>query len=337
MEEEISLSLVSNTTTLNDAEGREVCSDSNSSKRQSQFKGVVHQPNGTWGAQIYKNRERTWIGTFKSESEAAKAYDSVAVKLRSDEDLHRNYPLTSRTSLEADFLKPLSMEQVKDMFRDGSYEQKFDEFLNKNSLKGDKELNLLTGSASDRAVTFQRLFHKVLTPSDVGKLNRLVIPKMCAEHHFPPVSKEEKEAGVIEDIQLSFYDREMTCWKFRYCFWRSSQSYVFTRGWSRFVKIKKLKAGDVVTFYWCECQEGQKAFYMIDVGSNGDESGGGSDGNRVDLQLGTGQITTSNESGPSDRSSQVWKNKGDNVIMEVAPPQPQEEKKAFRLFGVNIS
>ncbi|RZC56031.1 hypothetical protein C5167_014884 [Papaver somniferum] len=89
----------SNITTLNGEEG---CSDSNSSNSPrgsssnnhqspqdisvtsspARFKGVTLLPNGNWGTQIYTNRKRTWIGTFKSEFEAGKAYDAAAVKLR---------------------------------------------------------------------------------------------------------------------------------------------------------------------------------------------------------------------------------------------------------------
>ena len=36
---------------------------------------------------------------------------------------------------------------------------------------------------------------------------------------------------------------------FRYSYWNSSQSYVLTKGWSRFVKEKGLHAGDAVGFY----------------------------------------------------------------------------------------
>ncbi|KAI3935625.1 hypothetical protein MKW98_022633 [Papaver atlanticum] len=138
--------------------------------------------------------------------------------------------------------------------------------------------------------------------------------------------------SIVTKIPLSimFFDREMKSWNFRYCYWRSSQSYVFTKGWIRFVKEKKLKAHDVVTFYKYECQNGaQKAFYMIDVASSvAPESNDA--GNRVDLQLGIGQSTI-NESGPSDRTIKLRQRK------EVALPQPEEEKKAVRLFGVNIS
>lgn len=51
------------------------------------------------------------------------------------------------------------------------------------------------------------MFDKVLTPSDVGKLNRLVIPKCHAEKHFPldPAAKDE-------GIELSVEERAGERW-----------------------------------------------------------------------------------------------------------------------------
>ncbi|XP_047983877.1 B3 domain-containing protein At2g36080-like isoform X2 [Salvia hispanica] len=88
----------------------------------------------------------------------------------------------------------------------------------------------------------ERLFEKPLTPSDVGKLNRLVIPKQHAEKHFPLSS------GAESGLLLGFEDELGKSWRFRYSYWNSSQSYVLTKGWSRFVKDKRLHAGDVVVF-----------------------------------------------------------------------------------------
>lgn len=88
----------------------------------------------------------------------------------------------------------------------------------------------------------ERLFEKPLTPSDVGKLNRLVIPKQHAEKHFP------LNAGAENGLLLGFEDEVGKSWRFRYSYWNSSQSYVLTKGWSRFVKEKRLDAGDVVVF-----------------------------------------------------------------------------------------
>ncbi|CAI9780236.1 unnamed protein product [Fraxinus pennsylvanica] len=88
----------------------------------------------------------------------------------------------------------------------------------------------------------QTLFEKPLSPSDVGKLNRLVIPKQHAEKYFSLNGYTEK--GLL----LSFEDESGKYWTFRYSYWNSSQSYVLTKGWSHFVKEKRLDAGDIVIF-----------------------------------------------------------------------------------------
>lgn len=90
----------------------------------------------------------------------------------------------------------------------------------------------------------EHMFDKVVTPSDVGKLNRLVIPKQHAERYFP-FDTSANEKGLL----LNFEDRSGKSWRFRYSYWNSSQSYVMTKGWSRFVKEKQLDAGDIVSFH----------------------------------------------------------------------------------------
>ncbi|TKY61955.1 B3 domain-containing protein [Spatholobus suberectus] len=91
----------------------------------------------------------------------------------------------------------------------------------------------------------EAMFEKPLTPSDVGKLNRLVIPKQHAEKHFPLDASGDTAKGLL----LSFEDESGKCWRFRYSYWNSSQSYVLTKGWSRYIKDKRLHAGDVVLFH----------------------------------------------------------------------------------------
>ncbi|KAM6550146.1 hypothetical protein CsatB_021822 [Cannabis sativa] len=66
------------------------------------FKGVVPQQNGNWGAQIYANHQRIWLGTFKSEKAATMAYDSAAIKLQNG-DINRNFPWTNITLHEPNF------------------------------------------------------------------------------------------------------------------------------------------------------------------------------------------------------------------------------------------
>lgn len=89
----------------------------------------------------------------------------------------------------------------------------------------------------------EHLFEKTVTPSDVGKLNRLVVPKQHAERYFPLVG-DLREKGLL----LSFEDEAGKQWRFRYSYWRSTGSYVLTKGWSRYIKEKRLDAGDVVRF-----------------------------------------------------------------------------------------
>ncbi|KAF8670044.1 hypothetical protein HU200_051235 [Digitaria exilis] len=103
-----------------------------------------------------------------------------------------------------------------------------------------------SSSSSSHAAVLERehMFDKVLTPSDVGKLNRLVVPKQHAERFFPATGGGAAAGGT----QLCFEDRGGVPWRFRYSYWGSSQSYVMTKGWSRFVRTARLAAGDTVSF-----------------------------------------------------------------------------------------
>ncbi|KAF8106971.1 hypothetical protein N665_0129s0040 [Sinapis alba] len=105
----------------------------------------------------------------------------------------------------------------------------------------------------------EHMFDKVVTPSDVGKLNRLVIPKQYAERYFP-LDSSSNEKGLL----LNFEDLTGKSWRFRYSYWNSSQSYVMTKGWSRFVKDKKLDAGDIVSFQRCLGDSGRDSRLFID-------------------------------------------------------------------------
>ncbi|XP_051114855.1 B3 domain-containing protein Os03g0120900-like isoform X2 [Andrographis paniculata] len=109
--------------------------------------------------------------------------------------------------------------------------------------RGGGEAGSSSGASYSTAIEKEHMFDKVVTPSDVGKLNRLVIPKQYAEKYFP-LDSTTNEKGLL----LNFEDRNGKPWRFRYSYWNSSQSYVMTKGWSRFVKDKKLDAGDIVSF-----------------------------------------------------------------------------------------
>lgn len=309
---------------------------SGSNVSASRFKGVVPQPNGHWGCQIYANHQRIWLGTFKSEREAAMAYDSAALKLRSG-DSRRNFPPTDITFEEPKFQSYYSVEVVLAMIKDGTYQSKFADFIRtcSQSVETAPGLKLMMPQGSE-GLTCKQLFRKELTPSDVGKLNRLVIPKKYAIKYFPNISENAEEddqaADKIVDVMLAFYDKSMKLWKFRYCYWKSSQSYVFTRGWNRFVKEKRLKANDSIVFWLCESGEtvdhsAAQTFKMIDVSncetsSNIAESSDQSIASKVELQL--------------LQDSTVKKKVEEDRMVRADRPAHDAVKPGFKLFGIQI-
>ncbi|KAL0015265.1 hypothetical protein SO802_002334 [Lithocarpus litseifolius] len=219
----------------------------------SKYKGVVPQPNGRWGAQIYDKHQRVWLGTFDEEEQAAKAYDIAALRFRGHNAI-TNLQHTLEPHKDANelyFLNSHSKDEIVDMLRKHSYTHELEQSqYNICACHGTRKRhrdNWLMDTPVSESELFEvareYLFEKVVTPSDVGKLNRLVIPKQQAEKYFP-LPTESAAKGVL----LNFEDSIRKVWRFRYCYWSSSQSYVLTKGWSKFVKEKNLKAGDRVSF-----------------------------------------------------------------------------------------
>ncbi|KAL1198423.1 AP2/ERF and B3 domain-containing transcription repressor TEM1 [Cardamine amara subsp. amara] len=224
----------------------------------SKYKGVVPQPNGRWGAQIYEKHQRVWLGTFNEEEEAASSYDIAARRFRG-RDAVTNFK-SDHNDAELAFLDAHSKAEIVDMLRKHTYadelQQSKRKFANAN---GDGNGQRSGNWNGNDAVLRERevLFEKAVTPSDVGKLNRLVIPKQHAEKHFPlpAMMKTTTTATTMnpspsptKGVLINLEDKTGKVWRFRYSYWNSSQSYVLTKGWSRFVKEKNLKAGDVVCF-----------------------------------------------------------------------------------------
>ncbi|XP_065856613.1 B3 domain-containing protein At2g36080-like [Euphorbia lathyris] len=192
----------------------------------------------------------------------------------------------------------------------------------------------------------QHMFEKPLTPSDVGKLNRLVIPKQHAEKYFP-LSGDSVDKGLL----LSFEDELGKCWRFRYSYWNSSQSYVLTKGWSRYVKEKQLDAGDVVSFERHRI-DGERLFIgwrrradnNININNN-NSGGGGGGGGMMMVQGNSGGAWSRGLHHPYQHVH------GANVTARV-PYQPEclhagsggaqkqtipiGNSKRLRLFGVNM-
>ncbi|OEL31683.1 putative AP2/ERF and B3 domain-containing protein [Dichanthelium oligosanthes] len=175
-----------------------------SSPSSSRYKGVVPQPNGRWGAQIYERHARVLLGTFADEAAAARAYDVAALRFGGRGGAV-NFPGPADAA-EMAFLAARPKAEVVDMLRKYTY---------------DDELRQALRSGGDRGhalalVPRVALFEKAVTPSDVGRLNRLVVPKLHAEKHFPPLDEEGTAAAPPVLLAFEDVDGGGKVWQFRY-------------------------------------------------------------------------------------------------------------------------
>ncbi|GMI91516.1 hypothetical protein HRI_002820900 [Hibiscus trionum] len=103
----------------------------------------------------------------------------------------------------------------------------------------DQDLQQITGD-SNSVIT--PLFEKMLSASDAGRIGRLVLPKKCAEAHFPPISQPE-------GLPLKVQDSKGKEWIFQFRFWPNNNSRMYVlEGVTPCIQNMQVQAGDVVTF-----------------------------------------------------------------------------------------
>ncbi|CAN1166681.1 AP2/ERF and B3 domain-containing transcription factor At1g50680 [Linum perenne] len=136
------------------------------------------------------------------------AYDSAALKLRSGET-RRNFPVTPITAQEPTFQTYFTTESVLNMLKDGTYASRFAEFImaRAQAVGTELSLNIPRPRTDNRGMMCKQLFQKELTPSDVSKLNRLVIPKKYAVRYFPRVPEEVSVLLLEEQPELCVHQR----------------------------------------------------------------------------------------------------------------------------------
>jgi hypothetical protein len=100
------------------------------------------------------------------------------------------------------------------------------------------------------------VFKKILSPSDIQRRGsyRLYIPRPHAARFWPPANGGE--------VMITFYDVQMRPWPMR--FRTSGENAFLSRGWSLFVREKRLGQGDAITFYEVRCGQGIR-FFMIGI------------------------------------------------------------------------
>lgn len=222
----------------------------------SKHRGVVAQQSGKWGAQIYKNDERIWLGTFYTEVEAAQTYDLAARCLHGKHAITNFNPFSKfdkDTEAEMQFLKSHTTTEILRMLRMQTYHEEL-----KRSRQMHQIQNMLCNNAggviSSAKESRELLFFKLVSPGDVGPQNRLLIPRQHAQKHFP-LFRSNMGTGA-KGVMINFEDEAGMIWRFRYAYWSSSGNHVLNGGWAQFAREKDVRPGDVVQFWRATNEQG---------------------------------------------------------------------------------
>lgn len=291
---------------------RNICSSSS--------QGVVALPNGNWAAHVYVSNNWILLGIFGTEKEAVIAYENTTLNIWME--CCKRY-LQGINNGEHE---PLTLQQASI-----------------DSTHSSSSVNIPQVNGEQKCIRTQ-LFGKVLTRTDIGKADKLVIPKIFAGC-FPSISDGDEsslEERPVNDVEIGFYDQSMTLWKFRYCYWRKSKNYSLSRGWRKFVEEKGLSSKDEVIFFKCERVEGTSivdTHYMIDVEYANKvqvEEVGGNTGESVVSSHSEGVQNLQNEENAGGIADvrHVRKIQADKDL--EGPGSGKAPEKSLMLFGVKI-
>ncbi|KAK1429169.1 hypothetical protein QVD17_11373 [Tagetes erecta] len=112
----------------------------------------------------------------------------------------------------------------------------------------DDEMNLVQTHAISEASDKPSSFAKTLTQSDANNGGGFSVPRYCAETIFPKL-----DYSVDPPVQtVVAKDVHGEIWKFRHIYRGTPRRHLLTTGWSTFVNIKKLVAGDSIVFMRAE-------------------------------------------------------------------------------------
>ncbi|KAJ0456197.1 putative transcription factor B3-Domain family [Helianthus annuus] len=136
----------------------------------------------------------------------------------------------------------------------------------------DQELQQLPAGSNAKITP---LFEKVLSPSDAGKIGRLVLPKKCAEAYLPPISQPEGCPLVIQDSNGKD-------WVLQYRFWPNGNSRMyFLEGVASCIQSMQLQAGDTVTFSRLDPEEKLVMGFRKASSASPSDKGNGTDNTNI--------------------------------------------------------
>ncbi|KAK1395880.1 hypothetical protein POM88_005743 [Heracleum sosnowskyi] len=283
----------------------------------SSSQGVVALPNGNWAAHVYVSNKWILLGIFGTEKEASIAYENTTLNIWME-----------------------SCKLYLQGINNGEHEPLTLQQASLDSTHSSSSVNIPQVNGEQDCIRTQ-LFGKVLTRSDVGKADKLVIPKIFAGcfPSIPDGDESSVEERPVNDVELGFYDQSMTLWKFRYCYWRKSKTYSLSRGWRKFVEEKNLSSTDEVIFFKCERVEETSivdTHYMIDVEYANKvqvEEVGGNMGEAVVSSRSEGVPNIAGEIADVRHVTEI---QADNDLEGAGAGSGKAPEKSLMLFGVKI-